>query len=126
MVEEKLISIKELEILVPSQEWKDGMFTRNWDSSVTFFASWEYYYDGVKFYIGHTSFEKNLIMLEPLTMAYAVLTGDGKYNSPKKVVEKFKQKLSTDKRGRNLHEVIRDCINKNAEANLCLVSLLTM
>lgn len=130
MVDERLFSIEETEIIVPQHDRitpiQNGMYITNWNATITFIASWEYYYEGVKFYIGHTFFEKRLSMLEPTTMAYAVLTDDGNYRKPQEVIEKFKQKLRTDKRGRNIYEVIRDCKNNNIETNLCLVNSLIM
>ena len=102
------------------------MYITNWNATITFIAYWEYYYEGVKFYIGHGVSEKTLSMLEPTTMAYAVLIGDGNYRKPQEVIEKFKQKLRTDKKGRNIYEVIRDCKNNNIETNVCLVNLLIM
>lgn len=130
MVDERLFSIEETEIIVPTHNRitpsQNGMYMNNWHNTVTFIASWEYYYDGVKLYIGHGAFEKTLSMLEPTTMAYAVLIGDGSYRKPQEVIEKFKQKLRTDKKGRNIYEVIRDCKNNNIETNVCLVNLLIM
>lgn len=130
MVDERLFSIEETEIIVPTHDRitpiQDGMYITNWNATITFIASWEYYYEGVKFYIGHTIFEKTLSMLEPTAMAYAVLTDDGNYRKPQEVIEKFKQKLRTDKKGRNIYEVIRDCKNNNIETNVCLVNLLIM
>lgn len=130
MVDERLFSIEETEIIVPAHDKitpiQNGMYITNWNATITFIASWEYYYEGVKFYIGHTIFEKTLSMLEPTTMAYAVLTDDGNYRKPQEVIEKFKQKLRTDKKGRNIYEVIRDCKNNNIETNVCLVNLLIM
>ena len=130
MVDERLFSIEETEIIVPAHDRitpiQNGMYITNWNVTTTFIASWEYYYEGVKFYIGHTIFEKRLSMLEPTAMAYAVLTDDGNYRKPQEVIEKFKQKLRTDKKGRNIYEVIRDCKNNNIETNVCLVNLLIM
>lgn len=130
MVDERLFSIEETEIIVPAHDRitpiQNGMYIFNWNVTVTFIASWEYYYEGVKLYIGHGVFEKTLSMLEPTTMAYAVLTCDGNYRKPQEVIEKFKQKLRTDKKGRNIYEVIRDCKNNNIETNVCLVNLLIM
>lgn len=130
MVDERLFSIEETEIIVPAHDRitpiQNGMYITNWNVTTTFIASWEYYYEGVKFYIGHTIFEKRLSMLMPTVMAYAVLTDDGNYRKPQEVIEKFKQKLRTDKKGRNIYEVIRDCKNNNIETNVCLVNLLIM
>lgn len=130
MVDERLFSIEDTEIIVPTHyrvtPSQNGMYIADWNATVTFIASWEYYYEGVKFYIGHTFFEKTLSMLEPTAMAYAVLTDDGNYRKPQEVIEKFKQKLRTDKKGRNIYEVIRDCKNNNIETNLCLVNSLIM
>lgn len=130
MVDERLFSIEETEIIVPAHDRitpiQNGTYINNWNATITFMASWEYYYDGAKFYIGHTIFEKRLSMLEPITMAYAVLAGDGNYRKPQEVIKKFKQKLRTDKGGRNIYEVIRDCRNNNIETNLCLVNSLIM
>lgn len=130
MVDERLFSIEETEIIVPAHDRitpiQNGMYITNWNVTTTFIASWEYYYEGVKFYIGHTIFEKRLSMLMPTVMAYAVLTDDGNYRKPQEVIEKFKQKLRTDKKGRNIYEVIRDCKNNNIETNLCLVNSLIM
>lgn len=130
MVDEKLFSIEETEIIVPTHDritpTQNGMYITNWNATITFIAYWEYYYEGVKFYIGHGVSEKTLSMLEPTTMAYAVLIGDGSYRKPQEVIEKFKQKLRTDKKGRNIYEVIRDCKNNNIETNVCLVNLLIM
>ena len=128
MVDERLFSIEETEIIVPTHDWitpiQNGVYMTNWNVTYTFIAHWEYYYDGVKFYIGHTIKSKTLSMLEPTTMTYAVLTENGKYRKPQEVIEKFKQKLHTDKGGRNIYEVIRDCKNNNIETNLCLVNSL--
>lgn len=130
MVDERLFSIEKTEIIVPAHDRitpiQNGMYITNWNVTTTFIASWEYYYEGVKFYIGHTIFEKRLSMLMPTVMAYAVLTDDGNYRKPQEVIEKFKQKLRTDKKGRNIYEVIRDCKNNNIETNLCLVNSLIM
>lgn len=130
MVDERLFSIEETEIIVPAHDRitpiQNGMYITNWNVTTTFIASWEYYYEGVKFYIGHTIFEKRLSMLMPTVMAYAVLTDDGNYRKPQEVIEKFKQKLRTDKKGRNIYEVIRDCKNNNIETNVCLVNSLIM
>lgn len=128
MVDERLFSIGKTEIIVPTHDWitpiQNGVYIDNWNDAYTFIACWEYYYDGVKFYIGHTIGKKMLSMLEPTTMTYAVLTENGKYRKPQEVIEKFKQKLHTDKGGRNIYEVIRDCKNNNIETNLCLVNSL--
>ena len=100
------------------------MYVSDWNTLSIFIAMWEYYYDGVKFYIGHGLYEKTLSMLEPETMSYGVLTSDGKFHKPQEVIERFKQKLRNEKWGRNIHEVIRDCRNNNIETNLCLVNSL--
>lgn len=130
MVDERLFSIEKTEIIVPAHNRvtpiQNGIYKVNWNETVTFIASWEYYYEGTMFYIGHNAFEKTLSMLEPTSMAYAVLTTDGSYRKPQEVIEKFRQKLRTDKRGRNIYEVIRDYKNNNVETNLCLVNLLIM
>ena len=128
MVDERLFSILETEINVPEHERitniQNGMYVFNWNITTPFIAKWEYFYDGVRFYIGRNFGEKTLSMLEPTTTAYAVLTSDGKFRKPQEVIERFKQKLRDEKLGRNIHEVIRDCRNNNIETNLCLVNSL--
>lgn len=130
MVEEKLFPIGETIMVVPSNiritPIQNGMYRFDWNFTNRFTASWEYYYDGAKFFIGHNVGQKNLSILEPMTMAYAVLECEFNCRKPQEIIEKFKQKLYTDKRGRNIHEVIRDCKNNNIETNLCLTSLLIM
>lgn len=130
MVNERLFSIDETEIIVPAHDRlipiQSGMYIFNWNVTITFIASWEYYYEGAKFYIGHDLLKRTLSMLEPTTMTYAVFTNEGNYRKPQEVIEKFRQKLHMDKRGRSIHEVIRDCKKNNIETNLCLVNLLIM
>ena len=102
-----------------------GMYVNDWSQSTTFKAKYEYIYDGAKFYIGCKNSERNLTMIEHTTLAFAVTSSDGTFKKPQEVIERFRQKLlAPANKGRNIHEVIRDCMNNNIEAELCLVNLL--
>lgn len=125
MVDERLLPIKDMKIRVPNYKFvSNGFYVCDWSVITIFIAKWEYFYDGRKFYIGRNLSNKTLSMLEPTTMHYAVLTAEGNFKKPQKVIDKLKFKIKLERDGRNIHEVIRDCSYRNIESNLCIESLL--